>query len=232
VTVTDRTPPSLTLPANVTATATMPAGAAVTFAATASDLVDGTPTVACAPASGSTFAIGATTVVCSASDAHANQQTGSFTVTVTAADVAGRMVGAGTIENETVKHEFAFLVQERATGADAGAIRYRATTSKPGKDQDDRFDAVRITAVAFFNLPSVSPGPRPPSGMDTVTFAGTGLWNGVSGYTFEAIATDAGEPGRLRDSFAITVRDAGGHIVASVNAPISGGNIESLRIGR
>jgi hypothetical protein len=200
--------------------------------ASASDLVDGTRTVACAPASGSTFAIGTTTVACSASDAHANQQTGSFTVTVTAADIAGRMVGAGTINDGTVKHEFAFLVQERATGADAGAIRYQVTTSKPGRDQHDRFDAVQITAATFFNVPSVSPGPRPPSGVDTVMFAGIGLWNGRSGYSFEAIATDAGEPGRLRDAFAITVRDAGGRIVASVNAPISGGNIESLRIQR
>ena len=68
--------------------------------------------------------------------------------------------------------------------------------------------------------------------MDTVTFAGTGVWNGRPGYSFEAVATDAGEPGRGRDWFAITVRDAGGDIVASVNAPISSGNIESLRIHR
>ena len=153
-------------------------------------------------------------------------------MTVRAADIAGRMVGAGTIETGTVKHEFAFLVQEQATGADAGAIRYQVTTSIRGRDQEDRFNAVRITAATFFNVPSVSPGPKPTSGVDTVVFAGTGLWNGRSGYSFEVLATDAGEPGRLRDWFAITVRDAGGHIVASVNAPISGGNIESLRIRR
>jgi hypothetical protein len=68
------------------------------------------------------------------------------------------------------------------------------------------------------------------SGVDTVTFSGTGLWNRRPGYTFDARATDAGEPGRGRDVFAITVRDAGGHVVASVNATISSGNVESLRI--
>jgi len=237
VTVTDHTPPALTLPADLTATAVTPAGATVTFTASASDLVDATRTVTCAPASGSTFAIGTTTVACSASDAHANRNTGSFSVTVTAADIPGRMAGAGTIESGALRQEFRFLVQERVTGADAGAIRYRAKTSGRGRDrrgrgQEDRFDAVRITAVTFFNLPDVSPGPRPPSGVDTVTFAGTGVWNGRPGYSFEAVATDAGEPGRGRDWFAITVRDAGGDIVASVNAPISSGNIESLRIHR
>jgi hypothetical protein len=116
--------------------------------------------------------------------------------------------------------------------ADAGAIRYQVRTSRPGRDQEDRFDSVHMTAVTFFNVPGVSPGPAPPSGVDTVTFAGSGLWNGHSGYRFEARATDAGEPGRGRDVFAITVRDAGGHIVAAVNATIGSGNIESLRIRR
>src|SRR5207245_7127344 len=93
VTVTDHTPPTLTLPGNLTAVATTPAGAVVTYSAFASDLVDGTRPVVCAPASGSTFAIGVTTVACSVSDAHGNAATGSFTFTVTAADVPGRMVG-------------------------------------------------------------------------------------------------------------------------------------------
>src|SRR5258707_7571737 len=51
--------------------------------ATASDLVDGgTDTVACTPASGSTFAFGNTTVTCTAKDAANNTGTCSFTVTV------------------------------------------------------------------------------------------------------------------------------------------------------
>jgi len=232
VTVTDHTPPVLTLPANLTATAATPAGAVVSFAASASDLVDGTRTVTCDPSSGSTFPIGTTTVACSASDAHGNQQTGSFTVTVTTVDTPGRMTGTGTIVSGAVLHEFAFLVQEQATGAESGAISYQVTTSRPGKDQEDRFDSVQITAVTFFDVPGVSPGTTPPSRVDTVTFAGTGRWNGRAGYTFAAVATDAGEPGPGRDVFAITVRDAAGHAVASVNATISSGNIESLLIRR
>ncbi|MGH8598709.1 MAG: HYR domain-containing protein [Gammaproteobacteria bacterium] len=78
----DTTPPALNLPANMTAEATSPSGAAVTYAATATDNVDPNPTVSCAPASGSTFAIGATSVNCTATDASGNSASGSFVVTV------------------------------------------------------------------------------------------------------------------------------------------------------
>jgi hypothetical protein len=82
VTVVDTTAPALHLPTDVTAEATGPSGAAVSFLATASDLVDGAVSVDCAPASGSTFPLGTTTVSCSATDAHGNTASGSFDVTV------------------------------------------------------------------------------------------------------------------------------------------------------
>ena len=82
VNVVDTTPPALILPANKTVEATGPAGAAVTFAASATDIVDGSVAVTCIPASGSIFSLGTTTVNCSATDAHFNTGSGSFTVTV------------------------------------------------------------------------------------------------------------------------------------------------------
>jgi endonuclease G, mitochondrial len=78
----DTTPPVLTLPANLTAKATSPTGAVVTYTATAVDLIDGYVPVICSPASGSTFAVGVVTVTCSAIDARHNTRSGSFTVTV------------------------------------------------------------------------------------------------------------------------------------------------------
>src|SRR5688500_1386618 len=81
VLVVDTTPPELVLPDTLTATGA--AGAEVTFAATAADLVDGDVTVSCTPPSGSLFAIGPTTVVCSASDSRDNTAFGSFAVVVT-----------------------------------------------------------------------------------------------------------------------------------------------------
>ena len=83
VTVVDTTPPTVTVPANITAEATGPSGAAVTFTATASDLVDGVIAPTCSPLSGSTFALDATTTVtCSATDAHGNTGSASFSVSV------------------------------------------------------------------------------------------------------------------------------------------------------
>jgi len=82
VTVQDTTAPALTVPGNKTVEATGPSGAAVNFTATANDIVDGPITPNCDAASGSTFPVGTTTVHCSATDAHGNQATGSFTVTV------------------------------------------------------------------------------------------------------------------------------------------------------
>jgi hypothetical protein len=79
----DTTKPTLSLPGNITAAATGPTGAVVTFSATAEDANPASPTVSCSPASGATFPVGTTTVNCSARDAANNEATGSFTVTVT-----------------------------------------------------------------------------------------------------------------------------------------------------
>ncbi|HEY0139444.1 MAG TPA: HYR domain-containing protein [Thermoanaerobaculia bacterium] len=77
-------PPVLTLPADITVAATSSNGAVVTFTATATDDHDGSLAVSCTPASGSTFAVGTTTVTCSATDSQSLTTTGTFRVTVTA----------------------------------------------------------------------------------------------------------------------------------------------------
>jgi hypothetical protein len=78
----DRKAPTLTLPPDTIANATSPAGATVTFSATAADGAHPTPAVSCAPPSGSVFAIGTTTVACTATDHVGNTANGTFTVTV------------------------------------------------------------------------------------------------------------------------------------------------------
>jgi large repetitive protein len=78
VTVQDTTPPVLSLPGDIT----VPVGTAVTFSATAHDLVDGSVAVSCNHASGSAFPLGTTTVSCSATDSHGNKASGTFHVTV------------------------------------------------------------------------------------------------------------------------------------------------------
>jgi hypothetical protein len=80
--VVDTTPPTLSLPADLTATAATNSSATVGYTASASDLVDGAVPTRCTPASGSSFPVGTSTVTCTATDAHGNTATGSFHVTV------------------------------------------------------------------------------------------------------------------------------------------------------
>src|SRR4051812_6476046 len=82
VVVVDTTPPVMTKPANITTDATRPEGAAVTFTVSSVDLVDGGVVTTSPPRFGSTFAIGTTTVTCTAIDRHNNVSTAAFTVTV------------------------------------------------------------------------------------------------------------------------------------------------------
>ena len=82
--VVDTTAPVVTPPANVTADATSPSGATLTYPpATASDAVTPSPTIGYSKASGTVFALGTTLVTVSATDAAGNVGFGSFTVTVT-----------------------------------------------------------------------------------------------------------------------------------------------------
>jgi Ca2+-binding RTX toxin-like protein len=95
----DTTAPEITVPAGIVVEATSAQGAVVTYRVTAQDNVDGTATldegnvltqdgiggdiaIICSPSSGSTFPIGGTVVVCTATDEADNTATASFTVTV------------------------------------------------------------------------------------------------------------------------------------------------------
>lgn len=83
VTVQDTTPPSLTQPANVTTSTTDPSGVTVAWdPVTGTDIVDGSVTATCAPASGTKFPVGVSPVTCTATDTHGNTAQVGFTVTV------------------------------------------------------------------------------------------------------------------------------------------------------
>ncbi len=89
------TPPVLHLPSSITAEATSPSGALVTYSATATDAEDDPdPTPTCSPGSGSSFQIGSTNVECSVTDSGGLSASASFTVTV--ADQTDPVVSIGT----------------------------------------------------------------------------------------------------------------------------------------
>ena len=78
----DTTAPAVTVPGTITTNATSPQGATVMYSASANDDFEGSVGVTCAPASGSTFPAGTTTVTCSASDSTGNDGSASFDVVV------------------------------------------------------------------------------------------------------------------------------------------------------
>jgi hypothetical protein len=119
----DNTPPELSLPADITEEATGPSGAAVTFTATANDLVDGSVPVTCVPASGSTFPLGTTEVSCSATDTAGNEAQGSFNITVvdTTPPTIDSHADVGPIE---------------ATGPSGAAVSYTAPATHDLVDGD------------------------------------------------------------------------------------------------
>ena len=82
VTVVDTTPPAITCPANISVVAGSGGTAVVTYAAVASDIA-GPVSLTYSPASGSTFAVGTTSVTATATDQVGLQASCAFTVTVT-----------------------------------------------------------------------------------------------------------------------------------------------------
>lgn len=83
ITVVD-TPPLLTLPEPIFTDATDASGAIVNYIVSASDAVSGdvTSSINCTPPSGSKFALGETTVTCTATDGANNKASGNFKVYV------------------------------------------------------------------------------------------------------------------------------------------------------
>lgn len=87
--VRDTTKPALSLPEDIVVAAASATGAPVAFTVRAHDTVDASPVIACDPASGTHFAIGTTTVTCTARDSAGNVATGTFAVTVRVSGTVG-----------------------------------------------------------------------------------------------------------------------------------------------
>lgn len=237
-------PPTISgTPSNITVGATSAAGAAVTFTPpTATDYTGASVAVTCAPASGATFAIGTTTVRCTATDAFGRSATPvTFTVTVNNITTPGAMHGDGSVRVGDDRYQFNFDVSEQARSGERGKfaldIDYGKVTvlDKKGRPQqvkpdDARFRSTATTFVAFSDDPTIRPGRSAKPQVDTVLFSGVGQWNGRSGYTFEVRAADEGEPGRHRESVSIVIRDSAGAVVAQASGDLSSGNVQSERI--
>jgi HYR domain len=187
VTVRDTTPPVVTVPGPITAEATSPAGAVVNYSGvSAVDLVDGSVPVTCKPASGSVFPFGTTVVTCTATDAHGNTGSASFTVkvqdttppavTATAAPntllwspnkTMTPVVITGTVTDASPVTASFSVLDEYGTVQPSGTITLNANGSysftvylqawRAGTDSDGRLYVVTVTAKdAWGNVGSAS----------------------------------------------------------------------------
>jgi DNA-binding beta-propeller fold protein YncE len=255
VTVRDTIAPVVTPPASQSVPQTSAAGAVITYPApgvveNGSSLLSSS----CAPASGSTFPVGSTTVTCTARDKAGNVGTATFTILVTAATAPdGLMYGIGDIDDARTHQHFVFRVAQ-LNNRDYGRLEFWANSPStcPRADHDYdydrtrsgsrdvdygrnhlapsvRFEATSISAT-FSDDPSFRPDRTTRPMVDTVRMTGSGKWNGKTGYTFEAVATDKGEPGPQHDTFSLIVKDSRGRVVANVSDSLDGGNIQSTRL--
>jgi len=192
VTVRDDAPPVLTgVPDTITSAAS--GGIAVTYTLpTAIDLVSGPRPVTCAPASGSTFPIGVTTVACAASDASGNEASSEFTVTVIEDETPPSL--SGTPEDITMV----------ATGPDGAYVSYMSPTATDAVDGGVSVGCSPVTASLF------------PIGTTTVTCtASDGVGNEASEEFTVTVTADETPPSfsDVPRDIAITATGPGGAVV-------------------
>ena len=141
VTVVDTTPPAISVPADISTNATTAAGATVTFATSATDLVSGSVAATSLPASGSVFPIGTTTVTTTATDAAGNRASKAFTVTITVPAIGAQELQAPSVT---------------LTG---GNIQVTVGQSVPGRTyQLQRTDDLRVGSWLNVGAPVVGTG--------------------------------------------------------------------------
>jgi probable HAF family extracellular repeat protein len=240
--------------ATVTVSASDPDGDVITWSLVAGpahgSLSGSLPAVTYTPAPG--YA-GSDSFTFRVNDGAGDSNTATVAITVTAIappppppppadDPAGRLKGDGHVDADGKRHRFQFLVREAEGGADRyGKLQYAVWTRGPRADENaeqaarsgrpvSRFVSTSVTGATFSDDPGSAPSRRRGPTVDSVAFVGTGTWNGQPGYTFEATAIDAGEPGPGKDSFAITITSPSGDVVARVSGLLSGGNIQSRRV--
>jgi hypothetical protein len=137
----------------------------------------------------------------------------------------GRMHGHGVVEAADAKHHFEFAVIDTIRRGEKGSLKLEIERKK---GSDDKFVSILISDVVFEDLKTVNPGGKAEA--DTVTIVGVGRWNGLPA-TFEATATDNGEPGRKSDSVTIRIFLAG-KLVNTTTGSLKSGNIQSNRLRR
>jgi hypothetical protein len=154
VTVRDPFPPILTVPAPIRVDATAFSGAVVSYSATAADNADPNPVVSCDPASGTLFAVGVTTVVCTATDSANNTATKSFTVTVVAPPKAATGTTVTVAPQTPVYGEQVTLAAEvvSSAGGLTGSVEFLDGTTLLGRATIDGTPAAATLVTSSLSI--------------------------------------------------------------------------------
>jgi len=100
---------------------------------------------------------------------------------------------------------------------------------RDGSGRPDRYLTADVGDVTFSNANGLAAGPSKRAAGDSVSFSGTGWWNGKPGYRFEIHACDRGEPGRGHDTFSLTVVAPDGTMVTTATGVLRDGNIKAMK---
>ena len=197
VNLVDTTAPVVTVPASFSVAAPDPSGVVVTYAASATDNLDGPLTPVCVPGSGTKFPVGATTVTCTATDAHTNQAQETFVVTVGFSDTAPPVLAAVADINV------------QANSASGAVVSYATPSAIDAVD-----GAIPIVTCA------PASGQRFPLGSTTVTCVASDSHGNVGTTTFHVVVSDS-EPPRLALPFDIAVVATGADGIAASDPRIT-----------
>ena len=222
----DTVAPILQPLSNLTSPLTDLTGAVVSFAANASDALSGIASISFSPPSGSHFAVGTTTVTCSAADNAGNTTTSTFTVTVANAGIIGsELVVVGTSASDIIRID---TKNPAATTVTVNGIS--AVGSPFGLPASDTLHVYGIAGDDTISIQGAVPGILD-GGLGATTFELTG-WNTSAGSVIGsgfAKLSDIGDSNfTLTDQALITVNQSiklSGIAVANLTGGISANSL-------
>jgi HYR domain len=202
VNVVDTTAPVITTPGNVNATTDDPSGTSINYGpVTATDAVASPITPSCSPPSGAAFAVGSTTVTCSASDG-TNTATATFTITVELVDTAAPTLsvpgpitaeatgpGGAQVTFSVAANDLVDPSPTVSCNHSSGETFPLGTTSVSCTAKDA---SGNTSAQAGFNVSVVDRGPPTISAPETITTEATAPAGAA--VTFVVAASDAIDP--------------------------------------
>jgi hypothetical protein len=193
----DKTPPTLVVPATISATTPVPSGAAVSYTVTSNG------TLSCSPASGTTFPVGTTAVSCSATDQAGNTAGPStFNVVVTLVDTTAPVVSPHADETREATASSGAAVTYALPGATDNLDPTPTVTCAPASGSSFPIGSTVVTCTAKDDFNNTGTGTFNVIVADTtppvvsVPASKTVEANGPGGSTssYEVSASDLGEP--------------------------------------